>query len=85
LTYSVENEPNLIEMGEPVVIVGDIHGQYYDLRHLLEKAGDPETTSYLFMGDYVDRGIFAIECIQLLFSLKLNYPNTFVMLRGNHE
>ena len=40
----LETEPNLIEMDEPVVIVGDIHGQYYDLCHLLEKAGDPENT-----------------------------------------
>jgi serine/threonine-protein phosphatase 2B catalytic subunit len=44
LIISIENEPNLLEMEEPVVIVGDIHGQYYDLCHLLEKAGDPETT-----------------------------------------
>ena len=40
----LETEPNLIEMDEPVVIVGDIHGQYYDLCHLLEKAGNPENT-----------------------------------------
>lgn len=33
-----------MEMDEPIVIVGDIHGQYYDLIHLLEKAGDPQTT-----------------------------------------
>ena len=72
-------------MEEPVVIVGDIHGQYYDLRHLLEKAGDPTTTNYLFMGDYVDRGIFSVECVILLFCLKLNFPETFTLLRGNHE
>jgi len=40
----LENEPNLLEMDEPVVIVGDIHGQYYDLCHMLEKAGDPDGT-----------------------------------------
>lgn len=44
IIYFLENEPNLLEMDEPVVIVGDIHGQYYDLCHLIEKAGDPETT-----------------------------------------
>jgi len=80
-----KSEPNLLEWDEPVVIVGDIHGQYYDLWHLLEKAGDPETTNYLFMGDYVDRGIFSVEWVILLFCLKLNYPETFKMLRGNHE
>lgn len=61
VTERFKSEPNLLECDEPIVIVGDIHGQYYDLCHLLEKAGNPESTNYLFMGDYVDRGIFSVE------------------------
>ena len=41
-------------MQEPLVIVGDIHGQLYDLCHMIDKAGDPETINYLYLGDYVD-------------------------------
>lgn len=41
-------------------MVGDLHGQYYDLLTILDKAGDPETNSFLFMGDFVDRGAFGI-------------------------
>jgi serine/threonine-protein phosphatase 2B catalytic subunit len=33
-------EPNLIKIKEPVIIVGDIHGQFYDLIHMFEKVVD---------------------------------------------
>jgi serine/threonine-protein phosphatase 2B catalytic subunit len=31
VTAQYKSEPNLLECEEPIVIVGDIHGQYYDL------------------------------------------------------
>lgn len=80
-----KNEPNLVKIPEPVVVVGDIHGQYYDLVHMLNKAGDPAKINYLFLGDYVDRGIFGLECMMLLVTIKINYPKKFILLRGNHE
>lgn len=80
-----KKEPNLIKIPEPVVVVGDIHGQYYDLVHMLNKAGDPGNLNYLFLGDYVDRGIFGLECMVLLIAIKINFPKKFVLLRGNHE
>lgn len=75
-------EPNIVSIQRPVTIVGDIHGQFYDLLTVLSAGGDPAQTRYLFLGDYVDRGQFECECIFLLFALKINYPETITLLRG---
>jgi serine/threonine-protein phosphatase 2B catalytic subunit len=52
---------------------------------MLDKAGDPKNINYLFLGDYVDRGIFGTRVLIILLALKICYPQKVVLLRGNHE
>ena len=63
----------------------DLAGQFYDLMELFRVAGALPATNYLFLGDYVDRGYFSLECISLMMSYKVRYPNRVKMIRGNHE
>lgn len=39
--FAIEREPNVVHVDEPVVVVGDIHGQFYDLVQMIDNVGDP--------------------------------------------
>merc|ERR1719330_290805 len=75
----------VLELEAPLSIVGDVHGQFFDLLRLFEYGGFPPESNYLFLGDYVDRGTHSLEVIILLLIYKIKHPENFFMLRGNHE
>jgi len=55
-----KQESTLLEISAPVKIFGDIHGHYESLCRFFYNFGMPtediETTDYLFLGNYGDRG-----------------------------
>ncbi|XP_951856.1 serine/threonine protein phosphatase pp2a catalytic subunit, putative [Theileria annulata] len=79
------DESNILFIKAPVTVVGDIHGQLYDLKELFRIAGSAPNTNFLFLGDYVDRGYYSVESVILIVSLKVRYKHRVFIIRGNHE
>jgi serine/threonine-protein phosphatase 5 len=86
----VYDEPTMVEMevkpGTKLTVCGDTHGQYFDLLEIFRLNGFPsDTQSYLFNGDFVDRGSWSTEIALLLYAYKWLRPDGFFLNRGNHE
>jgi len=79
----LKEQPTVIKLRSPVKIFGSIHGQYGDLMRLFKQYKAPndsqnyecdiEGLDYLFLGNYVDRGMYSLEVIWLLMALKLKF------------
>lgn len=82
---TLQKQSPLLEITAPVYVVGDIHGNIFDLIRILIYARPPPYSRYMFLGDYVDRGQFSIEVVTLLFALQTAYPSHIYLIRGNHE
>jgi protein phosphatase len=76
---------SVIELTSPLYVIGDIHGNLFDLLRILSHTGLPPNAQLLFLGDYVDRGDYSIEVVSFLFALAACYPRQVTLLRGNHE
>ncbi|EKD01483.1 phosphoprotein phosphatase [Trichosporon asahii var. asahii CBS 8904] len=86
----VDAEASLVEIEVPkgvtCDIVGDTHGQFYDLHNLLSIIKPPsDDHMVIFNGDFVDRGSWSVEVVLTLFAYKWLYPERVFLNRGNHE
>mmetsp|Transcript_5344 Transcript_5344/g.13183 ORF Transcript_5344/g.13183 Transcript_5344/m.13183 type:complete len:695 (+) Transcript_5344:243-2327(+) len=85
----LEREPRVIYLQSPCYIFGDIHGNLEDLHFFSDniwRLGMSLTAgNFLFLGDYVDRGMNCLEVVAYLLSMKLQNPHKVFLLRGNHE
>ena len=67
---------------EKVVVIGDIHSCNTVLGELLEKEWN-ENTLFIFLGDYLDRGLEHKETLKRMFYL--SKKSNVILLEGNHE
>jgi serine/threonine protein phosphatase 1 len=66
-----------------IFAIGDIHGCANELRQLLNQLPQDPDTTFVFLGDYVDRGPDSSEVIDTI--LELSQRCKVVPLMGNHE
>jgi diadenosine tetraphosphatase ApaH/serine/threonine PP2A family protein phosphatase len=78
-------EPTLVHVSTSVVVVGDLHGNIEDLLEIYFRYFDPGQRTFVFLGDYVDRGTNSVHVYCFLMCLKIAFPANVVLLRGNHE
>lgn len=78
-------EKVILDINIPVIIIGDIHGHLVEILRVFNRFGWPPSRNYIFLGDLVDRGEFSLETVILVLSLKICYPSSIYIIRGNHE
>ena len=83
-------ESSLLRLHGTTYVFGDIHGNYNDLIRFADIFGMPLSlklieSNFLFLGDYVDRGVHGLETVLYLFAFKVLHPDRIFLLRGNHE
>ena len=64
-------------------VISDIHGCFNELVKLIKKINPKKDDGFIFLGDYVDRGLDSKKVIEFLIALKKEYNCIF--LKGNHE
>lgn len=86
-----------IEGFKRVIAIPDVHGCYSILRKLVEQGiqFNPNEDLLIFLGDYIDfrdvtkvvnrAGVNSAKVVQYVSALKRAYPNSVVLLKGNHE
>jgi hypothetical protein len=73
-----------------LVIISDIHGDFACLDQMLREVEyetfvADEKNKIVFLGDYIDRGSNSVGVLHTVCQLKCTYPESVILMRGNHE
>ena len=66
-----------------LIAIGDIHGEITKLESLIENLHLQNGDKLIFLGDYIDRGLFSKQVVDKVIELSKYYECEFLM--GNHE
>ncbi len=71
-----------------IFAIGDIHGSLRKLQDLIERCeryADGRPMTFIFLGDYVDRGPDSAGVVSYVIDLQARLPEQVIALKGNHE
>lgn len=68
-----------------LMVVGDVHGCYHSLRHLVDEYWDPARAVLVQLGDLINKGPHSAQTLQYWMALQKDHPGQVHLLRGNHE
>ena len=71
-----------------IYAIGDIHGSLQKLRDLIarcERHSDGRPATFVFLGDYIDRGPDSRGVVEALMDRQSQQPECVIALKGNHE
>ncbi|KAK8884661.1 hypothetical protein M9Y10_043779 [Tritrichomonas musculus] len=80
-----KDEDILLNLEGDFIVVGDLHGHFFDLIRIFNHFGLPSQQKYIFLGDTIDRGEFSLYTILSIFVMKCSFPSSIYIIRGNHE
>lgn len=65
-------------------IIPDIHACFYSLQSLIQRIDPPKESEILiFLGDYINKGLYPEKTLDYLLELKERYESLFLL--GNHD
>lgn len=77
-----------------IIMIGDIHSSLHSLYDIFLKLSDifegdtwklKDDYYMIFLGDIIDRGMYSVELLFIVFQLRINNPNNIFIINGNHE
>jgi protein phosphatase len=81
-----QSKPNVVEIpSSNLIFIGDLHGELDSVLEVQRLFSKYKSHSFIFLGDYGDRGPAQIETVSMVMALALSEPERVLLLRGNHE
>ena len=72
-------ESNVVHIAAPVTVVGDIHGQFFDMIEIFKIGGFCPDTNYLFLGElfpcFLTCGCLTVQTVQATTSIGASSPS----------